>query len=215
MEGSAGAPLQCAVRSYQDLHEFYQLLQCLIEHNVDLNAISSSTGECALYTGLHLNKPPFAIKLIQEGADSNIECPNDFTILYKACQKQLHSVVCILLHTAIDWSRETWLHTDIHTSGINPKLLSGYAENIPMILLHDVELFFMIQDARSNPPKLVDVCRICIRRELRNQLWRKIQQLELPERLKDFLMMKILWPVNSRQWELRKSSHEYDRRLIS
>lgn len=102
------------------------------------------------------------------------------------------SVVYTIMQLDIDWKRECWLDTDIYQSGINPKLLEGYERDIPMTLYKNHELYYEILETKHNPQTLLRLSRILIRKFLNNKLHMKVVALEIPARLKDFLMLKWL-----------------------
>ncbi|KAK2161285.1 hypothetical protein LSH36_119g07020 [Paralvinella palmiformis] len=184
--------LHTAVNSCTDEGVFSDILSTLIKGGCVLDSCAFVSMETPLFRALNLEKVHFAIILLQHGSDPNTECPFDQTILQKACEKKWKNLIDLLLHCRLKWTHESWLDTDIHMSGINPKLLKGYARNVPAALLSDADLYFRILEARCNPPRLIDMCRWSIRKLLGNKLCLKLSQTQLPIRLKDFCMLRIL-----------------------
>lgn len=184
--------LHVAVNSCTDDEVFSQILKILIRGGCMLDSCAFVSMETPLFRALNLEKVQFAVMLLQHGSNPNTECPFDQTVLQKACEKKWKGLVDLLLHCELNWAHEAWLDTDIHMSGINPKLLKGYIRNVPTALLSDVDLYFRILEARCNPPRLMDICRCAIRKYLDCKLYLKLSATELPPRLQDFCMLKIL-----------------------
>jgi len=75
-------PLHVAVRVYNDVVDFEQILACLVDGGCDLDARALGC-ETALYRTLDLGKADLATLLLQYGADVDVECPHGVTILNK------------------------------------------------------------------------------------------------------------------------------------
>ena len=128
--------------------------------------------------------------LLQYGSNPSLCTAHDISVLQRVCQKGLIHLVPLLLESGLDWSCEkAWLDTDIHTCGINPKLLQGYDENIPLCLTHDPDLYFTLQTARYNAQSLCSLARLAIRRVLGSGLWVSLTLLGLPQPLQKYLML--------------------------
>lgn len=80
-------PLHIAVRVYNDVVDFEQILECLVHGGCDLDAKALGC-ETALYRALDLGKPDLATLLLQYGADVDVECPHGVTILNKVLYRQ-------------------------------------------------------------------------------------------------------------------------------
>ena len=131
----------------------------------------------------------------------NLSSTDDIVyFLVSACVVNFHdlptllqtSVVHTLLFTDLNWKCETWLMKRIHQSGINPKLLTEYFTDVPMSLLGHPQLYLDILEVQNNPLNLTRIARKSIRKCLATQLQRKVKLLEIPARLKDFVMLRIL-----------------------
>ncbi len=184
--------LHVAVNTYTDETFFQQLLGPLLQGGCWLDSRAFTSLETPLYRAIDQNKVGIALVLLQNGASSNVECPYEITMLHKACQRKQYDIIHTLLYSDVDWTRETWLDDDKYTCGINLKLLDGYKENIPMVLHDKLDLFFMIQEMRHNPVSLIRCCRLIVRQALHHQLFLKIKKMNLPKKLEDFLMLRII-----------------------
>ena len=172
--------------------QFREVIEILLEGGCDLDFRAYTSLESPLYRAVQLNKTDLIKVLIQCGADINIPCPFDVTVLYKACERRNLEVVTLLLHAGIDWRNETWLDIDIHHCGINQKLLHDFETQVPRILLKVPHYLNLIHNFRYNPQKLSHICRLLIRRTLGKKLHVNIQYLPLPTKLIDFLRLKVL-----------------------
>lgn len=133
------------------------------------------------------------MNLLKHGADCSISSMYDLTILQKACRRDLIDFIDLLLSSgAICWGQETWLNVGALDSGINKDLLASYEHDIPLSLHGKLDLYFCILEARQTPLTLARSCRLVIRKALDRKLCVKVQQLGLPKKLQDFIMMEIV-----------------------
>ena len=138
-------------------------------------------------------KVEIAVSLIKHGADCSISSMYDLTILQKACRRTLVDLIDLLLSSgAINWSQETWLNIGAWDSGVNKDLLQNCEHDIPLSLHGKLDLYFIILEARQTPLTLSRCCRLAIRKAMSDKLYIKVQQLGLPNRLQDFIMMEII-----------------------
>ena len=191
---SAGnvTPLHLAVGTQHEAEDFAPILELLIEGGCDLDSRAYMSLETPLYRALDQNKVAIALLLLQHGASPNVDCPYDVTVLNKCCQRDLYEVIDVLLHTDIDWSRERWLYVDKNTCGINPVLLKDYDDDVPMSLHGKLDLLVAIETMRGNPATLMRACRRVLRNSLSHGIHGKLKQLNLPVRLTDFIMLRII-----------------------
>lgn len=150
---------------------------------------------------LHIKKAMFYIAekvemaalLLKNGADCSISSLYDLTILQKACRRTLVDFIDLLLSTGvISWDQESWLNIGALDSGINKDLLTNYEHDIPLSLHGKLDLYFAILEARQTPLTLSRCCRLAVRKALSNKLYIKVQQLGLPKKLQDFIMMETV-----------------------
>ena len=138
-------------------------------------------------------KVEIAVTLLKHGADCSISSMYDLTILQKACRRTLVDFIDLLLTSGvINWSQETWLNIGAWDSGINKELLMNCEHDIPLSLHGKLDLYFVILEARQTLLTLSRCCRLAIRKALCDKLYIKIQQLGLPKKLQDFIMMEIV-----------------------
>ena len=185
-------PLHSAVTWLSDPALFSDILDLLISGGASLDNRAFVSLESPLYRSVELDKTELAILLVQHGADPSVDCPFDITILHKACQRQNATLVDVLLHSDIDWSKEAWMDIDIHSSGINPRLLTGYRRHVPMALLAHADWLTCLQEVRYSAAQLKQICRWHLRRHLGEKLAMKVVQLGIPTKLQEYVMMKIL-----------------------
>lgn len=156
-----------------------------------MNARANTTWQTALLCAVDQTKSAFALSLLSQGADAQVEDQHGLTLLHKACTRQMRSVVTVLIYGGlINWRMEDWLDMDIHHSGVNPNLLAGYPANIPSVLLHNVQLFNEIMAVRQNALSLQSLSRRVIRQALQTQLQDKLDSIYLPGPLKRYLLFK-------------------------
>lgn len=185
--------LHVAVNTYNDVEMFEQVLDLLEQGGCMLNSRAFTSLESPLYRAVSQGKEDIALVLLRHGADVNLDCPFDVTILQKACQKNQLDLVEAILHTDICWQREGWLKLDKYTSGYaDLTLLEDYEENIPMALHNKEQLYFKILEMQHNPMTLARCCRRVLRHNLHGNMLSKLSTLCLPPRLKDFIMFKII-----------------------
>ena len=134
-----------------------------------------------------------ATALIRHGADVSISSMYDLTILQKACRRTLVDFIDLLLCSGvISWEQETWLNIAAWDSGINKDLLINCEHDIPLSLHGKLDLYFAILEARQMPLTLSRCCRLTIRKAMCEKLYIKVQQLGLPKKLQDFIMMETV-----------------------
>ena len=195
--------LHVAVKRYNDPALFRQVLELLMLGNCKLDLAmeriwtsfqTSYLFETPLYEAIDLGKIENALDLLRHGADVNVECPHDLTILQKACNSRSLRLVDTLLHCGIDWGREAWLDMDIRQSGINTDIgmTGGDSEGLPFVLKEDVEVYFAIMGVRYGVGRLAQICRLVIRESMRDRLYIKVKGLGLPKKLEDFIMLREL-----------------------
>jgi ankyrin repeat protein len=185
--------LHIAVHVTSERETVWPILELLIKGGVDLNAKAFPLDETPLHRALEIGKAEVALLLLQCGADPNIECPHDITVLQKACRKEFLEIVDVVIHSGLDWEKEKWLYIDIHNSGINKDLLVEYEEgDIPMALIHNIDLFFYIMEVKNSVMSLARLSRLAIRRAMGSRVSEGVEQVPLPPKLKDFLMLKIV-----------------------
>lgn len=205
-ESPAGVtPLFAAVTSYSDPAAFEELLLLLTEGDcsLDLESMSTSTStsttvahETPIYRALDLGKADIAEVLLTHGADPYLECPYDTTIMCKACQRRMMSFVELMMSTSYKWRQERWLTTDFNPTCIASRNLGRFAftdlpKGIPMIFWNNVALYNRILEVLLTPFSLQQWCRVVIRTSIGNRrMFHRIEQLQLPKRLMDFLMYK-------------------------
>ena len=185
--------LHTAVSVYSEAAEFEDFLKIMIGGGCDLNLASNNGEVTPLCRAIDVNKYDLAILLLHHGADPNILCPHETTVLHRACHRKDVQLISELLDSDINWAAEGWLFTNMHNAGINPDILiaEGRDENVPLVLLNNVKLFHAIMDIRFAPQSLKQLCRLVVRRCLYDRLYLKVEQLFLPPSLKGFIMMKV------------------------
>ncbi|XP_028043178.1 ankyrin-3 isoform X1 [Bombyx mandarina] len=161
--------LHIAVESVESPEHFEVLLKCLLDYNIDMNAITL-IGDTALNRALLLQKDHAAVLLIRYGADVN------------TCD--LHS--CGLDNLSIASRRETHVLARM-------LLKAGHyvIPQDPSITTKSTCTTNWVQQTCKQPLTLSDYCRITIRRMCKsNKLFRFVATLPLPRGLKRFLMME-------------------------
>lgn len=162
--------LHNAVETIDSADEFEQLLKCLLEHNIDMNA-TALTGDTALNKALLMQRDHAAILLIRYGADVN------------ACD--IRSPGLDNLSMASRRNSRTLARMLLKAGHILPKTEKGTiaptSENTATWVHH----------VCKHPFDLADICRIKIRSMKENKcLFNYIASLPLPMSLKRFLMME-------------------------
>lgn len=164
--------LHIAVESVDSHEDFEELLKCLIDYKIDLNA-TALTGDTALNRALLLHKDPAAVLLIRYGADVNAcdlhACGLDNLSI--ASRRRSNSLALMLLRAG-------------HYIVMPDKDTSTSASDYTKCWLYNV---------CREPLTLSDLCRIRIRylgQSTSTTLYRFISSLPLPKSLKRYLMME-------------------------
>ena len=113
--------------------------------------------------------------LLSYGADPNLSSPFDMTALQFAYTNQYTQTAIMMLHCGIQWKRERWL-----------KYLTGVQVKEPNSIIG------MIQSWKSEPVKLINLCRISVRKHYREKLFSVVDELKVPKRVKKFLLLRDL-----------------------
>uniref|UniRef100_A0A2A4K1M0 SOCS box domain-containing protein n=1 Tax=Heliothis virescens TaxID=7102 RepID=A0A2A4K1M0_HELVI len=164
--------LHIAVESITSPEEFEELLKCVIDYKIDMNA-TALTGDTALNRALLLHKDHAAVLLIRYGADVN------------TCD--LHS--CGLDNLSIASRRRS-------CSLASMLLKAGHYVTVPdqgATVPKPGCTAYWLYHACKQPLSLSDLCRIKIRRVCSSSgvtLFRSIASLPLPKSLKRYLMME-------------------------
>ncbi|KPI93808.1 Ankyrin-2 [Papilio xuthus] len=163
--------LHIAVENIENSKDFEDMLVCLTEHNIDMNA-TALTGDTALNRALLLQKDFAAVLLIRYGAGVN------------ACD--LHS--CGLDNLSIASRRKSYrLASMLIKAGHHMTAPESGSVNNPK----SGNTAKWVLNACKEPLCLSDICRIKIRRLCRNSNLRAfVSGLPLPKSLKRFLMME-------------------------
>ena len=74
------------VQIYGNNESANEMLRILIDGGLLIDGCAWLSIETPLHKAIALKKFHLACTLIQHGADCNVECPHDITILHKACQ---------------------------------------------------------------------------------------------------------------------------------
>jgi len=193
-------PLYVAVTIYTDPEEFEELilLLSLANSKCNLNCRTVETAETPLYRALDLDKADIALVLFAHGADPDIECPHDITIFNKACQRRgTTAFIEALTASTWGWRSEHWLHRSGSTNvGITGETLGYFMREIPvdapMVFWNKPSLYWRVQDWLQSTLTLQQCCRLVIRGCIKDRMPAGVEQLSLPQRLKDFLMLKTL-----------------------
>uniref|UniRef100_A0ABM5FYH3 Ankyrin repeat and SOCS box protein 11 n=1 Tax=Pogona vitticeps TaxID=103695 RepID=A0ABM5FYH3_9SAUR len=142
--------------------------------------------------------------LLANGVDMDLEHPEHGTPLYVACTYQRKDCVKKLLElgASVDLGRrlDTPLHAAATKSSVEIiNLLTDYGANLKRrnsdrkcaldlaAPNSSVERALLLQEG---PPRLAQLCRLCIRKCLGRSCLYVIHQLHLPERLEDFLLFR-------------------------
>ena len=185
--------LHVAVNTYCEKDIFEEVLKLLLQGGCDLNSRAYTSIESPIFRAVYLNKEEIAMVLLQYGADINLDCPFDVTLLQKACQKDHLNLVEAMINNTIDWTRETWLQSDKYSCGYaDLSLLADYKENVPITLHNKIDLYFHILETQHNPMSLIRSCRNVIRSIMQGSIYPQIYELHLPPRLNDILLYKLV-----------------------
>ncbi|XP_039762725.1 ankyrin-3-like [Pararge aegeria] len=167
---TGASALHIAVESLDYPEDFQELLACLIEYKIDLNA-TALTGDTALNRALLLHKDFAAVLLIRHGCDVN------------ACD--LHS--CGLDNLSIASRRRS-------ISLASMLLKAGHYFPIPdpnNSIPKEGTTKNWLYHICKHPPSLFDICRITIRRFCKKRpLFSYVHSLPLPKSLKGLLMLE-------------------------
>lgn len=101
--------------------------------------------------------------------------------LYIACRQNSQDIICYLLSEGFNISLDRWLmrYTYLKLEQANPELLA--------YIFHRCE----------NPLSLKEICRSSLRRTLRPGIKEKLQHLQLPKSLKQWLAKDIIYDIYS------------------
>ncbi|KAL0963443.1 hypothetical protein UPYG_G00306470 [Umbra pygmaea] len=139
--------------------------------------------------------------LLSHGAYVDLELPGLGTPLYAACQAQATSCVDRLLQSGADvqagCGRDTPLHVAVRGGGVRlVELLMDYgadgccrnSDGKTPLELASADSMVRIMMQKRGPCTLRQLCRLCIRRSLGRVRLDRMSGLQLPHRLKAFLL---------------------------
>ena len=152
------------------------IVQVLIKSGADTN-LTDRMNSSALYYACMRFHGEIAKELIQNGCISNTNTPFSFCspLKYLILDKQYYTAIC-LLETGCDISSEKWIMDS--TFALDNKI--------------DGDFLALIRAYVRKPPKLMSLCRQEIRKNLGGVcLAQKVDKINLPKYLKDYLMMKF------------------------
>jgi hypothetical protein len=107
--------------------------------------------------------------------------------------------VRLLTASSWSWRTERWLATPgCNRTGFRPRNLGRFLEDVfddsevPMVLWNRLSLYWFLREVMSQPLSLQQCCRLAIRRHLvvGGQLFAKVDRLQYPTSLKDFLKLR-------------------------
>lgn len=162
---------------------FRTILHILLKNGCNMDCESFTKGDTPLFRALLSDKVLFAEELIREGSDVNsgnvYSCDIDNMWLAKRSQKL--TLVQMIVYAGYDMQKSP------HSCTV-PEPLTGStrADTIKKWLTF----------AKQNPMQLCGLCRIVVRRQLRQNLSAKVSSLDMPMRICDYLLLKdICGPV--------------------
>lgn len=153
-----------------------ETVKILIKSGADMN-ITDRMNSSALHYACMRFHADIAKELIMNGCTCNTNTPFSFCSPFKylILDKQ-YKIAVSLIETGCDLSSEKWVHDG--TFAINNKI--------------DEEFLNWIKIYVKKPPRLMSLCRQNIRKNLGSiNLAQKIDLINLPKYLKDFLMLKF------------------------
>ncbi|XP_028162782.1 ankyrin-1-like [Ostrinia furnacalis] len=172
--------LHVAVECIEYLENFEELLECLIEHKIDMNH-TALTGDTPLNRALLLHRDYAALLLIRHGADVNCcdvrKCGLDNLSI--ASRRRNADLVNLLIRAG-----HYLPYPEIYEQSPKPGSTAEWLQAISLT---------------KQPLSLTDLCRIQIRRSCQNMgLFTSVNRLPLPTTLKRFLTMQdeYEWLIN-------------------
>ncbi|CAH1789814.1 unnamed protein product [Owenia fusiformis] len=166
-------PLMLAVRKDGTV----KLTKELIKGGALLN-LQDNNGETALATGVYFGAERRSSLLIREGADPNIaDFRQHTTPLYWAIFNNRKNLVKLLMHAG---------------ATLTHKQFRKFPRNLK--IMRDTEMNSFLQHEVKNPKPLERLCSLAVRRHISSMRGGKgvvdtIEQLELPKRLEDSLLL--------------------------
>ena len=185
------------------LHEAAELDQCdiidsLVRHGARLNTLCPNTNLTPLQMAVVCKHPKAVCKLLQYNCDPNLSDPDSYignkpkscknTVLHQAIFKKQYVIIKMLLLAGAKFVLEDLtdilevLFTDIVVRS-NPVWLSTEGK------LREIDT---LRSIMRLPYSLKQVARLAVRNSVGVCLPAKIQQLELPKAIQDFVMLKEL-----------------------
>uniref|UniRef100_A0A8C4RKI2 Ankyrin repeat and SOCS box protein 11 n=1 Tax=Erpetoichthys calabaricus TaxID=27687 RepID=A0A8C4RKI2_ERPCA len=174
LEYKAKPQLECQLPS--PIHEaakrgHRECMEILLAHGVNIDQETSQLGT-PLYVACSFQRPDCVKKLLELGANVERGRLQD-TPLHAAARKSSVKVVDLLIDYGADVK---WRNTE----GKRPIDLAAPNSSVEKALL-----------LREGPAALTQLCRLCIRKCLGRLRLHKVTSLELPERLKEFLLYRV------------------------
>ncbi|XP_064454879.1 serine/threonine-protein phosphatase 6 regulatory ankyrin repeat subunit B-like [Ornithodoros turicata] len=161
----------------ENLSMFRTILNVLLSYGCEMNCESFTKGDTPLFRALLTNKVLFAEELIREGSDVNsgnvYSC--DIDNMWLAKRSKNLSLVQMIFYAGYDMQR-TPLSCTV------PERLAGSLQS------DNIERWLAF--VKRNPMSLCSFCRIVLRRHLKQNLSAKISFLDVPVRVRDFLLLK-------------------------
>ncbi|XP_045158211.2 ankyrin-1-like [Mercenaria mercenaria] len=154
-----------------------EVLKLLLERNVKLNDLNIN-GNTAFYLSVYYNELNMAKYLIKVGADMYLPSGPKKSPFYLAAMRSNLDFIAVFMEAGYNLSREEWI----------------LQKDFPQILLRNPELCNLLYKSASNPQKLKELCRSCIRKSMKfdENFDRRIEQLNLPVLLKHYVTYAAL-----------------------
>lgn len=168
-----------------------EVLKLLIEKNVKLNDLNIS-GNTAFYLSVYYNELEMAKYLIKVGANIHLPRGEKKSPFYLAAMRNNLDFIALFLEAGYDLSHEEWI----------------LQKDFPQLLQKNPELCNLLHKSASNPKKLKDLCRSCIRKCIKfdESFEMRLKQLNLPLILENFVsyvvLDSIVQHVNCPDWAL-------------
>lgn len=154
------------------------IINMLIQSGAKLN-ISACWNQCPLYLACKFSgRLAIATLLIYHGVRVDVIDRNDHSALYWAIENCDRDLIRLLL-TAGAWLYKTWVQN----------------ETLPLELQQDTSFCDWLRHEAETPPPLQRQCRTLVRDQLRKatdfvSIVSRIEQLPLPNKLKEFTLLK-------------------------